>query len=107
MKATEAWRIWCAGKCLEMMDPTLIKSFRASEVVKCLHIGLLCVQQDAGDRPTMSTVVLMLGSDTMTLPKPNHPAFSVGKLTYKEASTSRSSKNLSINDVTVSTDLVR
>ncbi|XP_052734037.1 cysteine-rich receptor-like protein kinase 25 [Vigna angularis] len=102
-----AWRIWCAGKCLELMDPTLIKSFRASEVVKCLHIGLLCVQQDAGDRPTMSTVVLMLGSDTMALPKPNHPAFSVGKLTYKEASTSRSSKNLSINDVTVSTDLVR
>ncbi|KAK7314058.1 hypothetical protein VNO77_39267 [Canavalia gladiata] len=96
------WKIWCAGNCLELMDPVLEKSFIASEVVKCIHIGLLCVQQDAADRPTMSTVVVMLGSDTMTLPKPNHPAFSVGRMTSKEASTSRSSKNLSINDVTVS-----
>jgi len=103
----QAWSIWCAGKCLELMDPALIKSFIASEVVKCLHIALLCVQQDATDRPTMSTVVLMLGSDTVTLPKPNHPAFSVGKLSSKQASTSTSSKNLSINDVTVSTDLAR
>ena len=89
------------------MDPALIKSFTASEVVKCLHIGLLCVQQDLADRPTMSTVVLMLGSDTMALPKPNHPAFSIGKLTSKEASTLRSSDNLSINDVTFSSVLAR
>ncbi|XP_027911733.1 cysteine-rich receptor-like protein kinase 10 [Vigna unguiculata] len=102
-----AWNIWCAGKYLELMDPTLMKSFIASEVVKCLHIGLLCVQQDLADRPTMSTVVLMLGSDTMVLPKPNHPAFSVGKLTSKEASTLRSSNNLSINDVTFSSVLAR
>ncbi|CAJ1977955.1 unnamed protein product [Sphenostylis stenocarpa] len=103
----QAWDIWCAGRCLELMDPTLIKSFIASEVFKCLHIGLLCVQQDAADRPTMSTVVLMLGSDTMTLPRPNHPAFSVGKLTPKETSTSGSFKNPSINDVTVSALLAR
>ncbi|RDX90532.1 Cysteine-rich receptor-like protein kinase 25, partial [Mucuna pruriens] len=102
-----AWNIWCAEKCLELMDPVLEISFIASEVVKCIHIGLLCVQQHAADRPTMSTVVLMLGSDTMTLPKPNHPAFSVGRMTSNEASTSGSSKNLSINDVTVSTILPR
>ncbi|XP_027910258.1 cysteine-rich receptor-like protein kinase 25 [Vigna unguiculata] len=102
-----AWNIWCEGRCLELMDPALIKSFIASEVVKCIHVGLLCVQQDAADRPTMSTVVLMLGSDTMTLPKPNHPAYSVGRLTSNDASTSRSSKNLSINDVTFSTVLAR
>lgn len=103
----QAWNIWCAGRCLELMDQALIKSFIASEVVKCIHVGLLCVQQDAADRPTMSAVVLMLGSDTMTLPKPNHPAYSVGRLTSKDASTSRSSKNLSINDITFSTVLAR
>ncbi|KOM49462.1 hypothetical protein LR48_Vigan08g028900 [Vigna angularis] len=102
-----AWNIWCEGRCLELMDQALIKSFVASEVVKCIHVGLLCVQQDAADRPTMSTVVLMLGSDTMTLPKPNHPAYSVGRLTSNDASTSRSSKNFSINDVTFSTVLAR
>ncbi|KAK7314055.1 hypothetical protein VNO77_39263 [Canavalia gladiata] len=101
-----AWNIWCAGRCLELMDPVLEKSYIASEVVKCIHIGLLCVQQDAAERPTMSTVVVMLGSDTMPLPKPNHPAFSVGRLTSEEASTSRSSRN-SINDVTISDTLPR
>ncbi|KAK7314059.1 hypothetical protein VNO77_39268 [Canavalia gladiata] len=102
-----AWNIWCAGNCLELMDPVLEESYIASEVVKCIHIGLLCVQQDAADRPTMSTVVLMLGNDTMALPKPNQPAFSVGRMTSKKASTSKSSKNLSINDVTVSKILPR
>ncbi|XP_047147537.1 cysteine-rich receptor-like protein kinase 10 [Vigna umbellata] len=97
-----AWKVWCEGKCLELMDPVLEESFVESEFVKCMHIGLLCVQEDAADRPTMSTVVVMLASDMMSLPKPNQPAFSVGRMTLDDASTSKSSKNLSINDVTVS-----
>ncbi|RDX80304.1 Cysteine-rich receptor-like protein kinase 10, partial [Mucuna pruriens] len=103
----KAWRIWCAGKCLELMDPVLEESCIESEVVKCMHIGLLCVQEDAEDRPTMSTVVVMLASDIMALPKPNQPAFSVGRMISGDASTSKSSKNLSINDVTVSNILPR
>jgi len=98
----QAWKVWCAGKCLELMDPVLEECCVESEVVKCIHIGLLCVQEDAADRPTMSTVVVMLASDMMSLPKPNQPAFSVGRMTLDDASTSKSSKNLSINDDTVS-----
>ncbi|KAL2326264.1 hypothetical protein Fmac_025322 [Flemingia macrophylla] len=102
-----AWNIWCAGKCLELMDPVLEESCEESEVVKCIHIGLLCVQEDAADRPTMSTVVVMLASDKIDLPKPNQPAFSVGRMTLGDASTSKSSKNLSINNVTFSNILPR
>ncbi|KAK7314062.1 hypothetical protein VNO77_39271 [Canavalia gladiata] len=102
-----AWKLWCAGKCLELMDPVVEKSLLENEVVKCIQIGLLCVQEDAADRPTMSSVVVMLNSDSMALPKPNQPAFSVGRMTSEEASTSKSSKNLSINDVTVSNILPR
>ncbi|KAL2326270.1 hypothetical protein Fmac_025328 [Flemingia macrophylla] len=80
------------------MDPVLEESCEESEVVKCIHIGLLCVQEDAADRPTMSTVVVMLASDKIDLPKPNQPAFSVGRITLGDASTSKSSKNLSINN---------
>ncbi|ESW05605.1 hypothetical protein PHAVU_011G193900, partial [Phaseolus vulgaris] len=65
-----AWRTWCEGKCLELMDPMLGKCFKASEVEKCIHIALLL---------TMSDVVVMLGSDNITLPKPKHPTFSVGR----------------------------
>lgn len=92
---------------MELLDPVLEESCIESEVVKCIHIGLLCVQEDAADRPTMSTVVVMLASDKMPLPKPNQPAFSVGRMTLEDASTSKSSKNLSINDVTVSNILPR
>ncbi|TKY68388.1 Cysteine-rich receptor protein kinase 10 [Spatholobus suberectus] len=102
-----AWKIWSAGKYLELMDPVLETSCIDSEVVKCIHIGLLCVQEDAADRPTMSTVVVMLASDTMALPKPNQPAFSVGRMALGDASTSKSSKNRSINDVTISNILPR
>ncbi|KAI4323608.1 hypothetical protein L6164_023204 [Bauhinia variegata] len=98
----QAWTLWREGKSLELMDPTLEKSYIANEVTRCIHIGLLRVQEDAADRPTMSGVVVMLASETMTLPHPNHPAFSVGRMVREEESTSKSPKDPSINDVTVS-----
>jgi len=39
-----------------------------------LHVGLLCVQHHAEDRPTMLSVVLMLISEGR-LPPPKKPAF--------------------------------
>jgi len=48
------------------MDPMLEKSFKDGEVEKCIHIDLLCVQENATFRPTMSDVVVMLGSDNIT-----------------------------------------
>ncbi|ESW20790.1 hypothetical protein PHAVU_005G015100 [Phaseolus vulgaris] len=102
-----SWRLWGEGKSLEMLDPMLEKTYKGSEVMKCIHIGLLCVQEDAADRPTMSTVVVMLASDTMALSNPNHPAFSVGRKTKEEESTSKGSKDPSVNDVTISNILPR
>ncbi|KAK2407514.1 cysteine-rich receptor protein kinase [Trifolium repens] len=94
------WKLWCEGKSWEFVEPIQRKTYIQSEVLKCVHIGLLCVQEDAADRPTMSTVVLMLGSDTMVLPKPERPAFSVGRLP-NEDSTSKSYNDNSINELTV------
>ncbi|KAK4253208.1 hypothetical protein QN277_010801 [Acacia crassicarpa] len=98
------WNLWREGKCLELMDPMLEDSnVDKGGVLKCIHIGLLCVQEDASDRPTMSTVVVMLASDTMTFPKPNRPAFSVGKMFLGDSSsTSKNSKDPSVNEVTMS-----
>ncbi|RYR32492.1 hypothetical protein Ahy_A10g047047 isoform E [Arachis hypogaea] len=95
-----SWKLWCEGECLELVDPILENTYIRSEVIRCIHIGLLCVQEDAIDRPTMSTVVVMLASETMTLPNPNHPAFSVGRKFGKEdESTSKTSKdNISVNE---------
>lgn len=84
------------------MDPLLEKSCVPSEVLKCVHIGLLCVQEDAADRPTMSSVVHMLASDTMSLPQPTHPAFSVGRAVTERESSSNTSIHYTVNEVTVS-----
>ncbi|KAG4381836.1 hypothetical protein GLYMA_15G226500v4 [Glycine max] len=101
------WRVWCSGKCLELMDPVLENSYIANEVVKCIQIGLLCVQEAAANRPTMSNVVVFLASDGMALPNPNKPAFSVGRRTSDETSSSRNSKNISINDASISSIVPR
>ena len=87
----QTWKLWREGRCLELMDPILEESHTTSEVERYIHIGLLCVQEEAVDRPTMSTVAVMLASDTMALPKPNQPAFSVGRMVMGGGSTSKSS----------------
>jgi len=97
----QTWRLWCEGKCLEKIHPIHKESYIESEVMKCIHIGLLCVQEDAADRPTMSTVVVMLGSDTMTLPEPKPPAFSVRRVSDEEGTTSKSSKNNHVDEVPI------
>ncbi|OIW06900.1 hypothetical protein TanjilG_19549 [Lupinus angustifolius] len=70
-----AWKLWKDGTPLELMDHTLKESYPPNEVIRSIHIGLLCVQEDPADRPTMATIVLMLDSHTVTLPVPNEPAY--------------------------------
>ncbi|XP_057961617.1 cysteine-rich receptor-like protein kinase 25 isoform X4 [Malania oleifera] len=70
-----AWKLWRDGVPLELMDPTLRGTYSRNEVLRCIHIGLLCVQEDVAARPMMESVVLVLGSLTITLPLPQQPAF--------------------------------
>ncbi|KAK4755044.1 hypothetical protein SAY87_008801 [Trapa incisa] len=56
------------------MDPSL-GSGQRSEIQRCIHIGLLCVQENATSRPTMASVVMMLNSFSTSLPLPTKPAF--------------------------------
>eukprot|EP00268_Persea_americana_P037833 TRINITY_DN3751_c1_g1_i1.p1 TRINITY_DN3751_c1_g1~~TRINITY_DN3751_c1_g1_i1.p1 ORF type:complete len:660 (+),score=98.61 TRINITY_DN3751_c1_g1_i1:287-2266(+) len=72
---SHAWRLWKEGTPLEIMDPTLRRSFSRNEVMRCIHIGLLCVQEDVSERPFMSSIVLMLSSFSVTLPTSSPPPF--------------------------------
>ncbi|XP_039060068.1 cysteine-rich receptor-like protein kinase 29 [Hibiscus syriacus] len=73
---THAWRNWNGGTALEFVDPILRDGSR-SEIMRCIHLGLLCVQENIAYRPTMASVVLMLSSYSMSLPVPSRPAFSM------------------------------
>ncbi|PRQ48783.1 putative non-specific serine/threonine protein kinase [Rosa chinensis] len=44
-------------------------------IMRCIHIGLLCVQESLADRPTMASVILMFNSYSLNLPVPSKPAF--------------------------------
>ncbi|XWS15623.1 hypothetical protein CRYUN_Cryun34aG0017300 [Craigia yunnanensis] len=69
-----AWKHWREGTALNLIDPTLRDGSR-NEMMRCIHIGLLCVQENVFDRPTMATVILMLNSFSVSLPVPSQPVF--------------------------------
>ncbi|XWS11911.1 hypothetical protein CRYUN_Cryun37aG0045800 [Craigia yunnanensis] len=39
-----AWQLWYEGRGLELIDPTFGELCPQDEVLRCIHIGLLCVQ---------------------------------------------------------------
>nr|XP_016460446.1 PREDICTED: G-type lectin S-receptor-like serine/threonine-protein kinase SD1-29 [Nicotiana tabacum] len=96
-----AWQLLTESKALDLMDKTLSCSFSPVTVLRCIHIGLLCVQDNAADRPSMSSVVLMLSSSEMDLPQPKQPTFIFQRWLYSDLQ-SQSSKAQSVNDMTVS-----
>ncbi|KAE8686249.1 hypothetical protein F3Y22_tig00111070pilonHSYRG00037 [Hibiscus syriacus] len=69
----QAWENWKKGSSLNVID-TNLKCGSRSEMVKCIHLGLLCVQEDIGSRPSMGSVVT-LSRCTYSLPEPSKPGF--------------------------------
>ena len=86
---------------LDLMDETLRDTCIANQFVKCINIGLLCVQDDPSDRPTMSNVIKILDSETTNLPTPKQPAFCI---TRDQSSSTSSNRPKSNNDITNSLD---
>lgn len=76
----QAWESWRNGTSEDIVDPFLRSSSSPiSNIRRYIHIGLLCVQKNAASRPTMASVVLMLGSISMTLPASSEMAFYLRK----------------------------
>ncbi|PNX82195.1 cysteine-rich receptor-like protein kinase 29-like protein [Trifolium pratense] len=70
-----AWKNWKAGTTSDIVDPILDQGFNRNEKMRCIHVGLLCVQEDIDMRPAMSSVLLMLSSTSFPLPEPLEPPF--------------------------------
>ncbi|KAL6654909.1 hypothetical protein ACP70R_008374 [Stipagrostis hirtigluma subsp. patula] len=95
-----AWQLWKDGLWRPLVDASLVTECHTPEIMRCINIALLCVQENAADRPNMSDVVAMLNSDSMTLPDPKHPAYFHVRVTTEGASLVLEPSSL--NDVTVS-----
>ena len=85
--------MWTDDKLLDLMDETLRDTCIADQFVKCLNIGLLCVQHDPSDRPTMPIIIKMLDGETVNLPTPKQPAFSIRRDQSSSTSSSRPESN--------------
>ncbi|KAG6790532.1 hypothetical protein POTOM_006688 [Populus tomentosa] len=94
-----AWRLFTEGRSSEIIAESIVESCNFSEVLRSIHIGLLCVQRSPRDRPSMSTVVMMLGSES-ELPQPKEPGFFTTRDAGKATSSSTQSK-VSANEVTM------
>ncbi|KAL5581846.1 hypothetical protein UlMin_014288 [Ulmus minor] len=94
-----AWKLWEENRALDLMEPTLHENCNENEFLKCFNLGLLCVQEDPNDRPTMPDVVVMLGSETAILPGPKKPAF---VLRRSLSSVAACCKPFSVNEITAS-----
>uniref|UniRef100_A0A251U422 Receptor-like serine/threonine-protein kinase n=2 Tax=Helianthus annuus TaxID=4232 RepID=A0A251U422_HELAN len=92
-----AWKLYEEGNSLDLIDRSLGESWSINEVLRSIHIGLLCVQHRADDRPTTAVVVSMLASEG-SLPSPKKPAFFI----HGSESNSVSIRPSSVNGVTLS-----
>ncbi|XP_060214662.1 G-type lectin S-receptor-like serine/threonine-protein kinase At4g27290 isoform X2 [Lycium barbarum] len=105
-----AWRLWKEDKAMDFVDIALHESLNKEEAIKCLNIGLLCVQEDPKDRPNTSNIVMMLGSENIvSLPSPNQPSFMTRKYANNNPSSSSAAKSdiVSNNELTVTIEIGR
>ncbi|TXG47120.1 hypothetical protein EZV62_026414 [Acer yangbiense] len=84
---TQAWKKWDEGTASNLIDPTLKEGSR-NEMMNCIHIGLLCVQESISDRPTIASVIHMLNSNSVTRPSPAKPGFFMQSSVILKASSS-------------------
>ncbi|KAJ4718599.1 Receptor-like serine/threonine-protein kinase [Melia azedarach] len=96
-----AWDLWTSDKVLDLIDPVMLEDASCMHAMlsRYVNIALLCVQERAEDRPTMSDVVSMLTNEAAPLLPPKQPGFSHLR---NPTSSPSESDNCSINKVTIS-----
>ncbi|KAL0712027.1 hypothetical protein Bca4012_019005 [Brassica carinata] len=96
-----AWKCWVAGEAASIIDPVLSRT-PTNEILRFIHIGLLCVQENVAKRPTMNFVIQWLGSDTIAIPLPTIAAFTRTDRTDAMNQAKGEAGTLSLNKLSVS-----
>ncbi|KAF3782297.1 L-type lectin-domain containing receptor kinase I-3 [Nymphaea thermarum] len=86
-----AWEMWSARRGMELVDPLLGAQFNKAEVERCMHIGLLCVQEGSCQRPSINDIIGMLqnADGSPVLQQPKRPASYLGDAQPTPTSSSR------------------
>ena len=94
----QAWKLWKEDNMKTLIDGSMLEACFQEEILRCIHVGLLCVQELAKDRPSVSTVVGMICSEIAHLPPPKQPAFTEMR---SGINTESSEKKCSLNKVSI------
>ncbi|GMN65097.1 hypothetical protein TIFTF001_034169 [Ficus carica] len=96
-----AWTLHQEGSSFGLLDQHLRESnHNLKQVLRCIHVGLLCVQQSQVDRPSMSSVVMMLGSEC-ELPQPKQPGYFTEMASPKGDNSSTKHESSSMNYMSI------
>ncbi|XP_057428745.1 G-type lectin S-receptor-like serine/threonine-protein kinase At1g11300 isoform X1 [Lotus japonicus] len=98
-----AWKLWNDNNFVPLLDEGMHGSDHEKDILRCVHIGLLCVQESARDRPAMAVVISMLNSEIINLPQPKQPAFIIKEtilpLSSEEHHGSFSNNSVSVTEI--------
>ncbi|XP_074269990.1 G-type lectin S-receptor-like serine/threonine-protein kinase SD1-13 [Silene latifolia] len=95
------WKQWNEDNDISLIDPIIAYQGFEAEISKCIHVGLLCVQEYAQDRPDISDVITKLSaSNTASFQKPKPPGFTRFKRDASSTST-QSHKTSSTNGLSI------
>ncbi|KAK9084998.1 hypothetical protein Sjap_025409 [Stephania japonica] len=97
-----AWDLWKDGRSFELVDPSMGTSFPELEVAKFIQVGILSIQENANDRPTMSSIILMLGNE-ITIPTPKQPGFVLTSNIDHQSSPATETGFSSVNEMSTTT----
>ncbi|GFP90252.1 g-type lectin s-receptor-like serine/threonine-protein kinase at4g27290 [Phtheirospermum japonicum] len=95
-----AWTLYKEGRPMELVDTCLYNLGNLDEVARLIHLGLLCVQHRAKDRPDMTKVIAMLSNDSV-LPQPNHPGLFTESDTLASESNAKPCPGSCTNNITI------
>ncbi|RLN00924.1 hypothetical protein C2845_PM06G10610 [Panicum miliaceum] len=100
------WEHWTTGAIEELLDPFLGRRAPRDQMLKLVNIALLCVQDSPADRPMMSSVNVMLSSDTVSLQVPSRPTFCIqemedGSSFYSQSTSKESRATMSPNEASL------
>ncbi|KAL3626832.1 hypothetical protein CASFOL_029311 [Castilleja foliolosa] len=98
--AGHAWILYKEGRSLELVDPNIANSLYLYDLLRSIHVALLCVQQRPEDRPSMSSVVLMLGSEGV-LPEAKQPGFFTERHGFSSEMSTSTNDTRSSNECTI------
>ena len=78
--------MWNEDNIKYLIDPKIFDPKFEAEILRCIYIRLLCIQEHVRDKPTMATMVSMIKSEIVNLPTLNQVAFILKQVVLVEDS---------------------